>query len=409
MALLAQIKLVQGLSTPPAGQALIGVLTTTVVASNGNNAGVVTWAWSVIDKPPGSTVAGPGLVSSSPTFSFAPDVRGGYLLELTVRDAQGVSSTDRRVFQVTEASGYIIPPFEAKASAFNFGGQTRGWAKYLEELLRFLIAGIGGAAAVIFDGGGSQQNLRSTKTNQSPINNTKTGIVNFASRSSGGTAGAVGDYVTISGGDRHEAGSTGATICGGRANECNGVDGVVAGGTSNTVAITLGFVGGGQGNSVIANAGGCVPGGSYGTARRSGEMAHADGPLSTIARRQASQYMVRGLSTGAPVVLLDNLGGQLITQYGRMYLILAKVVLQRTDAVGQSSQTHILTIHQDTSGFCVIDQDSQINVFAGSSGGVVAFSVTGADGNLVATLTTGGETVDAFVVYDWAELTNGGI
>jgi len=267
----------------------------------------------------------------------------------------------------------------------------------------------GGAAVVIFDGG-TPKNLRSDRpTLQSPINNTKKGIVNLSSRSSGSTSGAGADYVTISGGDRHEADGIGAVIGGGRANESNGIDGVVAGGTANTVAVSFGAIGGGIGNSVIgvAGTGGFVPGGSYGTARRSSQMAHADGPISNIARRQASRYMVRGLSTGAPVVLLDNLGNQLNTQYGVMYLILAKVALQRTDAVGQSSQTHILTIHQDTSGFCVIDQDSQIDVFVGSSGGTVVFSVTGAD--LVATLTTGGESVDAFVVYEWAEITNGGI
>jgi hypothetical protein len=38
---------------------------------------------------------------------------------------------------VLEASGRFIPPLGAKASALNFAGQVRGWAKHLAEWLKY--------------------------------------------------------------------------------------------------------------------------------------------------------------------------------------------------------------------------------------------------------------------------------
>lgn len=135
MAAAALIKYVQGASTPAAGLALIGVLSTTVVASNDNNLGVSTWEWKILDVPPGSTVP-TGVVSTASTYSFSPDKRGGYLLQLTVTDSLGRQYIDKRCFQVAEPNGLIIPPFMAEATALNFSGQARGWAKYMEEWLR---------------------------------------------------------------------------------------------------------------------------------------------------------------------------------------------------------------------------------------------------------------------------------
>ena len=141
----ALIKFSQGLATPPAGQALIGVAGSSVTAqnqdSNGDN-----FKWTMIDVPPGSTVP-TGVVQDGPSssFSFTPDadVPGGYHLQLEVTK-DGLTTRDRRVFQVPEFTppgGWVIVPFHAEAPALNFGGQTRGWAKYMEELLRFLLQG----------------------------------------------------------------------------------------------------------------------------------------------------------------------------------------------------------------------------------------------------------------------------
>lgn len=145
----ALIKFVQGFSAPPAGEALIGPTGVPVTASNGDNSGVATWEWVTVDKPPGSTAIPSGVITTASSFVFTPDLAGGYHLQLKVRDIDGIESVDRRVFQVAEPSGHVIPPFDALAPALNFSAQTRGWAKYLEELLRFLLAGSGGGGGAI--------------------------------------------------------------------------------------------------------------------------------------------------------------------------------------------------------------------------------------------------------------------
>lgn len=174
----AAIKFVQGLSLPPAGEALIGVLTTPVVVSNGNNSGVATWAWTFLDVPPGSAIPS-GFVSSASSFVFAPDLRGGYHIELVVTDANGVSVTDRRVFQVQEPSGHVIPPFDALAPALNFSAQRRGWAKYLEELLRYLLANVGGSGDLLFAGGETTASTIYTRAGARPLQADATKVYRF--------------------------------------------------------------------------------------------------------------------------------------------------------------------------------------------------------------------------------------
>ena len=95
----------------------------------------------------------------------------------------------------------------------------------------------GGSGAVIFDGGATTENVRSDRTmNQSPINNTKDGIVNLSSRSSGVEPGATGDYSTIAGGDRHEASGNYSTVCGGSLNFATGDFATCLGGQGNTAS-----------------------------------------------------------------------------------------------------------------------------------------------------------------------------
>lgn len=139
MALVAQIKFVQGATIGTPGVALYGALGTPVVASNGNNASVVRWKWSMVGTPGGSSVP-TGLISdgTTPTATFTPDVAGGYHVELVTFDASGAQKIDRRVFLVPEVSGRKIAPFDAEAPALNFLGQTRGWAPFMEEYCRFV-------------------------------------------------------------------------------------------------------------------------------------------------------------------------------------------------------------------------------------------------------------------------------
>lgn len=93
------------------------------------------------------------------------------------------------------------------------------------------------ARAIIFDGYVARSSLRSNKLLQSPIDNTKTGIVNFGSRSSGTTVGATADYAAILSGDRHTA---------------TGTYSLVLGGDSHTASAQFATVGNGSGNTASA-------------------------------------------------------------------------------------------------------------------------------------------------------------
>src|SRR4029077_6683835 len=102
----------QGMTTAPAGTALIGVAGQAVVASNGNDADLMYWEWGVLGAPGGSALL-PGVKSQGgvATSAFTPHVAGGYNIKLTVRDRYGAQAEDTRVFQIAEATGRIIPPF----------------------------------------------------------------------------------------------------------------------------------------------------------------------------------------------------------------------------------------------------------------------------------------------------------
>lgn len=145
----AQIKFTQGALNPPAGQALQGVTGTPVICTNGDNTNVVSWSWVMVDVPPGSAVA-TGTFSSSSVGSFNPDLPGGYLVRETTHDNLGNVYTDDRAVLVPEDSIYnrIIAPFMAVADALNVGGQTRGWATFMEPYLHVLdrLGDVGGSA-----------------------------------------------------------------------------------------------------------------------------------------------------------------------------------------------------------------------------------------------------------------------
>lgn len=139
MSVAAAIKLTQGANTDLPGRSLIGDLSGPVNLSNGDNTNVVDWTWTVIDVPPPSAVP-LGVLAAGfvPTTSFTPDVPGGYEIDLVVKDALGVTARDRRVFQVPEPNGLLIPPFLATDLQLNFAGETRGWSPIMEGWLHIL-------------------------------------------------------------------------------------------------------------------------------------------------------------------------------------------------------------------------------------------------------------------------------
>lgn len=154
MAVAALIKFVQGASTPPPGEALIGVLSTLVTASNGDNANVSKWEWEWFATPTGSAIT-IGIIASGniPSISFTPDVRGTYVLVERVYDLLGNVSQDMRCFSVLEASGRLIPNLGADQAASNYGGQRRGWHPYIEAFLKAVDTG--GFGVTVADEGGA--------------------------------------------------------------------------------------------------------------------------------------------------------------------------------------------------------------------------------------------------------------
>lgn len=128
MAVTAKIKFVQGVNTPPAGEALDGVTGVSVTASNDNNTDVAFWTWTIVDVAPGSAIS-IGTTGSASTFSFTPDVAGGcYLIRLVVQNSdQSRNAIFYLAVVVKDVYGRWWPPFGADDKMVNIGGQTRGW------------------------------------------------------------------------------------------------------------------------------------------------------------------------------------------------------------------------------------------------------------------------------------------
>lgn len=174
MPAVALIKLVQGLSMPPAGEALSGVPAVAVDVSNAT-AGINIGSWQIdlVYVPPGSTVLIATLAfsntPSAPFASFTPDaVPGSYRLVLSVWNNPGrvgrPTSKDIRIFAVPEpANGFIFPPYQElppklpvlgsglpgeKPDEANFGGQPYGWDGIGTDglILHFLRVLAGGGA-----------------------------------------------------------------------------------------------------------------------------------------------------------------------------------------------------------------------------------------------------------------------
>ena len=128
MAVTASLKFTQGALNPPAGEAAIGVSSTIVTLSNGDNFGVVNWAFEVLSRPIGSAVP-LGTIGFGSSEQFTPDVAGSWAIKVTVDDGAGDSDEDIRVFTVgTATNNWVIPAFDQDDDAHNYDSQLRGWA-----------------------------------------------------------------------------------------------------------------------------------------------------------------------------------------------------------------------------------------------------------------------------------------
>jgi hypothetical protein len=147
MTVAAALKFVQGATIGVAGQALFGIAGTSVTVSNAaaSPGSVVTWTFTVVAVPSGSSIPlGVAQSGATPTWAFTPDVSGCFIIEITVLDASGNTASDVRAFGIKTASGHLIPSFTGDANSLNFAGQQLGWDPYMEawlQALELLIAG----------------------------------------------------------------------------------------------------------------------------------------------------------------------------------------------------------------------------------------------------------------------------
>lgn len=149
MTVASLVKFVQGATVGTPGQALFGATGTAVQVSNGSPipGPVTVWTFTVIAVPVGSSVpVGVAQTGAMTTWTFTPDVKGCYIVEVTVEDAFGNVATDARAFGIKTTSGRFIPSFTGDANSLNFGGQTSGWDPYMEAWLQALETLINGGA-----------------------------------------------------------------------------------------------------------------------------------------------------------------------------------------------------------------------------------------------------------------------
>jgi len=178
------------------------------------------------------------------------------------------------------------------------------------------------ARAVIFDGYVARVNLRSNRAQQSPILNTKTGIVNFGTDTSGLTLGATNDYAIILGGDRNlssgihsivvggfagnssdgyaliingnsnTASAQYATVVNGTTNAASGIRSLVLHGTSNIASGANSYIGNGASNTTAANFSAVLNGSSNSISSGSTHAAIGFGNLNQITGGAASQFSI---------------------------------------------------------------------------------------------------------------------
>ena len=332
----------------------------------------------------------------------------------------------------------------------------------------FLGIDVASGGAVVFDDAvpANLSTIRSARLQQSQVDNTKPGITNLSSDTSGTSPGAVADFATIGGGDRNDidvnslygtigggsqnsvkgqwgtvgggflnqAGSefdalgTEAVVCGGSGNKARGWDSAIVGGTGNSIDPTAiqGLILCGQngtvtgqndtiingyfctasgGFSTVINGPGCVASGAYSTVV--GQQAFASRPHQ---HSQGRYSAVGGTGSGAQScrmpVTFDS--GQLANSDftlddGVAYLVRVSCTMKQIGGAKRAGFERTMLVH-GAGGVAVIDQDIAGPNNAALNMGTGYTLVMSAAGNaIVATLNAGADNVNAGLLYEWVE------
>jgi len=116
--------LMNGVLTPNEGLSIGSQVTLT----NQDDTGVVTWAWTIVSKPTGSTTTLTG--ASSATAYFTPDVEGAYLVRLIVNKDLATEEQGTSVGRVKTLHKNLLPHAKDETSE---GHPVEGWAKAWRE------------------------------------------------------------------------------------------------------------------------------------------------------------------------------------------------------------------------------------------------------------------------------------
>lgn len=101
-----------------------------VTLTNNDNTGVVSWFWEFISIPVGSSAVISG--AALPTASFTPDVRGSYLIKLTVDESPTNPDTDTRIAAVKTSFLGIRKPATSERKEFD---STDGWSAAQQSMI----------------------------------------------------------------------------------------------------------------------------------------------------------------------------------------------------------------------------------------------------------------------------------
>jgi hypothetical protein len=105
-------------------------LGTSVFLTNNNNTGVVSWLWEFVSRPVGSSAVISG--SALPSASFVPDIRGSYLIKLTVDGSPSNPVTDTRIAAVKTSFFGLRKPATSEQKEFD---PIEGWSSALQAMI----------------------------------------------------------------------------------------------------------------------------------------------------------------------------------------------------------------------------------------------------------------------------------
>jgi hypothetical protein len=219
------------------------------------------------------------------------------------------------------------------------------------------------------------QNIRAVRPGyESPIDNTKAGIVNFGAKPVGGAStGATANYATIGGGSENSASGIGATVPGGTGNTASGQDSLA------------------QGYGAAAPRTGQISDSAFGQGAQSGRVT----------------YGALAVPPATPTELLDYNGAAFALENNKTYAIKVRLVVAGATVAAQSGIIeHTLLVYVSGTGVVTIMYDNLDIYFSSLATAALAITATNAPGTLHLTFTNTliAASTNVAATIDWSEV-----